>query len=131
MSLESGYWYVKDLNSRNGIKVNGSRVQEKRIDPGDVLAIAKHAYEVNYSPAENGAVGPPPPDSSDYDIFQKSLLERAGLQKGGTSGDKDRTGSVEPNKPRSPTADPYEAFRYDLLKDGSTDPKPRRRNDVV
>ncbi len=30
-----GYWYVKDLQSRNGIKVNGMRVTEKRLDPGD------------------------------------------------------------------------------------------------
>ena len=57
LTLESGYWYVKDLNSRNGIKVNGIHVQEKRIDPGNVLEVAKHAYEVSYSPVDNGACG--------------------------------------------------------------------------
>ena len=31
-----GYWYVKDLKSRNGVKVNGLRVR-KRLDPGDEL----------------------------------------------------------------------------------------------
>jgi len=57
------------------------RVKEKRVDPGDVLSIAKHKYEILYSPAELGAVGPPPPDTTEFDIFGKSLMERAGLQK--------------------------------------------------
>jgi adenylate cyclase len=81
LSISGGYWYVKDLNSRNGVKVNGVRVQEKRLDPGDVLSIAKHKYQVQYSPAENGAIGPPPPDIVETNIFGKSLLERAGLQR--------------------------------------------------
>ncbi len=80
LNLEGGYWYIKDLNSRNGIKVNGVRVEQKRLDPGDILSVAKHKYTVEYSPADNGAMGPPPPDTIESDIFGKSLLERAGLQ---------------------------------------------------
>ena len=78
LTLNGGYWYAKDLKSRNGIKVNGLRVTEKRVDPGDVLSIAKHAYELKYSPVDLGAVGPPPPDKAAVD-FSQSLLERAGL----------------------------------------------------
>ena len=37
LTCNGGYWYVKDLKSRNGVKVNGSRVTEKRLDPGDEL----------------------------------------------------------------------------------------------
>jgi len=81
LTVNGGYWYVRDLKSRNGVKVNGARVTEKRIDPGDILSIAKHKYEVKYSPVEIGAVGPPPPDVSEPDVFGKSLLERAGLEK--------------------------------------------------
>jgi len=81
LTVTGGYWYVLDLKSRNGVKVNGNRVKEKRIDPGDVLSIAKHRYEIKYSPIELGAVGPPPPDGVEADLFNKSLLERAGLEK--------------------------------------------------
>ncbi len=49
-------------------------------EPGDILSIAKHKYEVNYSPVDLGAVGPPPPEVTDVDFFGKSLLERAGLK---------------------------------------------------
>jgi pSer/pThr/pTyr-binding forkhead associated (FHA) protein len=80
LNIDSGYWCVRDLQSRNGVKVNGVRVAEKRLVPGDILSVAKHKYEVRYSPAELGAVGPPPSDSVEEEIFGKSLLERAGLQ---------------------------------------------------
>ncbi len=82
LSVQSGYWYVKDMGSKNGIKVNGVRYAERRLDPGDQLSVAKHEYEIKYSPAELGAVGPPPANEElPNDIFGKSLLERAGLAK--------------------------------------------------
>ena len=78
--VEHGYWFAKDLNSRNGTRVNGSRIERKRLDPGSILRIAKHVYEVQYSPAELGAQGPPPPDEEVYSqILNRSLLDRAGL----------------------------------------------------
>jgi adenylate cyclase len=83
LTLMGGYWYVRDLQSRNGVKVNSVKVTEKRIDPGDTLAVAKHFYEVHYSPSDLGAIGPPPAETGAAiaDIFSKSLLERAGLAK--------------------------------------------------
>jgi len=80
LTLDGGYWYVRDLGSSNGVKVNRSRVKEKRIDPGDVLSIATHGYEVKYCPADLGAVGLPPDDEASL-TFDQSLLERAGLEK--------------------------------------------------
>lgn len=78
--FDSGYLFVRDLQSRNGVKVNGVRVEDKRVDPGATLAISKHKYLVEYSPAELGAVGPPPMDSPSKEIMGDSLLKRAGLE---------------------------------------------------
>ena len=81
LTVSSGYWYVKDLQSRNGIKVNGVRVEEKRLDPGDELSVAKHTYDVQYTPIDLGAVGPPPVDDDvPANLMKMSLLERAGLK---------------------------------------------------
>ncbi len=79
LTVNGGYWYVKDLKSRNGVKVNGSRTPEKLLEPGDELSVARHNYIINYSPMELGAVGPPPVENMPNDILSKSLLERAGL----------------------------------------------------
>lgn len=81
LGLEGGYWFVDDEGSRNGTRVNGARVTRKRLLPGDVLALASHKYEVRYSPSQNGAFGPPPPDADEEDVFGRTLLERAGLER--------------------------------------------------
>ena len=106
----SGYWYVRDLNSTNGIKVNGTRVREKRLDPGVVLSIAKHQYEIRYNPIELGAVGPPPPDTLDQDVFSRSLLERAGLIKPRPT---EKEKEEPADKPGLPSGD--DDHRYDIL----------------
>ena len=83
LTVNAGYWYVRDLESRNGVKVNGVRISaERRLDPGDILSVAKRKYEVAYNPIELGAIGPPPPDTVETEMFSKSLLERAGLERG-------------------------------------------------
>lgn len=80
LSLESGYWFLKDLGSRNGTKVEGYRISRKRLDPGASISIAKHAYTIDYSPEELGAFGPPPPDDDQIEqVLRRGLLDRAGL----------------------------------------------------
>jgi len=82
LKLESGYWYVQDLNSSNGVKVNGTKVMRKRVDPNDELTVAKHKYKIAYTPSDLGATGAPPSDEQDYmAIMSRPLLEAAGLAK--------------------------------------------------
>lgn len=82
LTLDAGYWYIQDLNSQNGIKVNGMRVSHKLLENGDNLTISKHRYRIFYSPMECGATGPPPAEGNELiNIMSKSLLERAGLQR--------------------------------------------------
>ena len=81
LALKEGYWVVTDLDSRNGIKVNGHRVARKRIDPGGLLSVAKHEYNLEYSPTDNGSFGPPPEEDEVEQMMNASLLQRANLQK--------------------------------------------------
>lgn len=82
LTIEYGYWFVRDLNSRNGTKVNDRSVMRKRVDPGSKLSIARHEYIVEYEPQALGAYGPPPADDDYMDeLMRHSLMDRAGLQK--------------------------------------------------
>lgn len=79
LSFREGYWYVRDCNSTNGIKVNGTRVLEKLLYPKDRVTIGKRDYVINYDlPADHrGQLEEP----QEEDIMGQSLLEKAGLQK--------------------------------------------------
>lgn len=80
--IDSGYWFVRDMQSSNGVKINDKKMDKGatgRIDPGDILAVAKHKYRVDYDPMELGAIGPPPVDNASQEILGESLLSRAGL----------------------------------------------------
>ena len=68
-----GYWRVRDMNSRNGIKVNGERCDVKWLLSGDKLSIAKHEFEINYTPQSDE---PPPEEENPFEL---SLMEKAGL----------------------------------------------------
>lgn len=97
--LSSGYWYVVDMKSTNGVKINGAKVSDHRIDPGATLAIAKHLFKLQYDPAKNGATGAPPPEIyQSSDIMSRSLLEKAGLERR-PQVRKEEPGSTEPDIP--------------------------------
>jgi pSer/pThr/pTyr-binding forkhead associated (FHA) protein len=76
LAFKDGYWTIRDLNSTNGIKVNGQRVVKKLLHPGDEVSIGKRKYTIQYEmPAGRRAL-----EEVEEDIMSQSLLERAGLE---------------------------------------------------
>jgi adenylate cyclase len=93
MEIEEGYWFIRDLDSRNGVKIAGKRIMSgvrRRLDPDVEVTIAKHLFKIHYDPVELGAYGTPPKDEVVDDFFRESLLERAGLQRKAKKDDKSR-----------------------------------------
>ena len=103
LELVEGYWQVRDLNSTNGVKVNGIKVEVQVLMPGDGLAIAKHAFEVVYQPQSDG----PPPEIETEDAFSRPLLEKAGLER------RRMDRRVASRRKANPEPDPEEADQGD------------------
>ena len=59
--VHEGWWFVKDLRSRNGIRVDDTPVQQSRLSPGAKLTIGKQSFKVQYEPHKLGAEGITPP----------------------------------------------------------------------
>lgn len=101
----NGYWRATDL-STNGTKVNGERIDEKFLQPGDSISFAKHGFEIDYTPDPEGSL-----PAEEEDPFALSLLEKAGL--GNSRDHRDRSksrsnnGSSQANpKPKPPVSGP-------------------------
>lgn len=77
---KDGYWFVQDLGSTNGIKVNGVRVHKKPLSPSDEITIAKRTFRIEYSPPVGLQRLEEMLEDVD-DTIAQSLLEKAGLVK--------------------------------------------------
>jgi adenylate cyclase len=76
LSYREGFWWIRDLGSTNGIKVNGMRVPKKLLQPGDTITIAKRNWTIEYTPP----VGKRAMEAMmEDDPMSQSLLEKAGL----------------------------------------------------
>lgn len=79
LTYHNGYWYIRDMNSTNGIKVNGERVTRKALRPGDEIKIAKRRFTIQYQlQAGRRALDE---ILEEEDVMGQSLLEKAGLVK--------------------------------------------------
>ena len=54
---DGGFWVVRDLGSRNGTKLNGSKIDEAELHEGDVIRIGSQEFRVESASAEDEAVG--------------------------------------------------------------------------
>jgi len=76
LTYNNGYWFIRDLGSTNGIKVNGTRVPKKVLHPGDEITIAKQRYTIEYTlAAGQHAIE----ELMEDDVMSQGLLEKAGL----------------------------------------------------
>jgi adenylate cyclase len=78
LDFKEGFWHVRDLGSRNGIRVDGIVQLAKYLKPGEILSIAKLRFEVAYTPLADE----PPPEENPFAL---GLLEKAGLVKRGAT----------------------------------------------
>lgn len=83
LELINGYWQVRDLDSRNGIRVNNVRVKQAWILPKGRLCLAEHRFQLEYV-----GVGQPPAEALSAEQArrergtqsdQRSLMEKLGL----------------------------------------------------
>jgi pSer/pThr/pTyr-binding forkhead associated (FHA) protein len=111
---KNGYWEIRDLNSRNGIKVNDERCDSKWLMPGDVISIAKHRFQIQYRPDPSAK----PPEEEN--AFAVSLMEKAGLSKreestrpSPKSSKREREEILDPQRSSAPSDDDEdEALRW-------------------
>ena len=74
------------------VKVNGQRVQQRVLRPGDEIAIAKRRYTIDY---ELTAGKHAMEELMEDDIMSQSLLEKAGLVSGAVFSDLDNDGKPD------------------------------------
>lgn len=77
LTYRSGHWIIQDLNSKNGLKVNGVRVTKKVLHPEDILTIAKRNFVIKYTPVGQQSMDEILDDADD--VMDIPLMEKAGL----------------------------------------------------
>jgi adenylate cyclase len=93
LTFRNGYWYIRDLNSTNGVKVNGVRIQEKLLHPRDEISIGKRRFVIEYElPADRRALD----EVVEEDIMSQSLLEKAGLERRKSERSSGKSGTFDP-----------------------------------
>lgn len=69
-----GYWRVLDLDSRNGIRVDGVRCKEAWVYPRTRLSIADRRFELDYDPQ-----GDPPEADVSGPMYSRPLMATLGV----------------------------------------------------
>ncbi|MCE9567534.1 MAG: FHA domain-containing protein [Planctomycetes bacterium] len=77
LAFKDGVWYLRDMGSTNGVKVNGDRTLKRPLRPGDEVSIADHRYTIQYQLPSGSTIEDV--FAEEEDVFGQSLLEKAGL----------------------------------------------------
>lgn len=104
LELTEGYWQVKDLGSRNGVRVDSVRCDQAWIFPESRLSIADQRFRLDYTP--EGL--PPVPNPAQ----RPSLMAQAGLV-----GEELERMMTRPAGPGTQDRD-SERKRFELLEEG-------------
>jgi adenylate cyclase len=78
LTFQDGYWLVRDLNSKNGVKVNGVKIKQKVLSGGDKISIANRDFTIEYTTRAGQHTLDEILDDEE-NVMGQSLLERAGL----------------------------------------------------
>ena len=91
---QGGTWVVADLNSRNGIKVNGVQSTRKNLANGDKITIGETVivFETAGAPAAAKPAAAPPGDSKKAAAFAAARAASAAPQKKGAAAAKASAG---------------------------------------
>jgi adenylate cyclase len=79
LAYKGGVWYVRDMGSTNGVKVNGERTLRRPLRPGDEVSVANHRYTIQYQLGAGSSIEDV--FAEEEDVFGQSLMEKAGLEK--------------------------------------------------
>lgn len=102
LELTEGYWQVKDLGSRNGVRLDSVRCDQAWVFPDSRLSIADQRFRLDYTPKGE----PPVPHPSQ----RPSLMAQAGLVG-------EKLERLMTKQARSGTDDDSERKRWELLED--------------
>jgi pSer/pThr/pTyr-binding forkhead associated (FHA) protein len=79
LSFRNGLWTVRDMGSSNGTKVNGVRMLQLTLKPGDEIGVAGNKFQIEYELPIGITLDEESAQSEN--VFGQSLMERAGLSK--------------------------------------------------
>jgi pSer/pThr/pTyr-binding forkhead associated (FHA) protein len=81
--FKDGFWWIRDLNSQNGLKINGERLpatSKKILAPEDTISLGKRDFKIEYVPADRMSRMEELMEDEEEDIMGVGLLEKAGLE---------------------------------------------------
>jgi hypothetical protein len=57
LELIEGFWHIEDLNTPQGVKVNGRTCKRQRLMPDDEVVLGRHRYRISFEAPRYAGVG--------------------------------------------------------------------------